>query len=480
MEEQFGSRCEDLKNMYESTLAEKDKQIASQKQTICKYDEKFASEETRNASEVTTTPTEDSTLEFNDLKKEFDNLLNSHAEEQANLAANYEGLIKAKDAELASLKLPSQVENKGSSSTRFFHPVKADRFKIKPTNRSGKAINIQEYKCEFPGCGECGVDTIKCNGCDKWLCEKCTGTQLKQFKTALNKCGSAASLYLLCKECDENVMLNGVACNPEGTKDGPKITSVQEETSANHIQTRPPISEAVIDSKLSQFGEVILGTVSKIIDEKLSALNSKFENIGNIPEEINQNYMSFKEVLTKSMPSTSAASNLKSVMTEAKNKELVEDREKKLRSQNIIIHGVKDDADNAQAQKENDKKFVEEFMAAIGVESVPETIQRLGNKVEDSTNKRPIKLKLSSESEKDKIMRRLPNLKTAEDHIKRASVTHDYTIDERDLIRKYVQDAKTANNEEPPNSQFVWKVRGDPKNGLQIKKFKKRLPLQNN
>ena len=45
-------------------------------------------------------------------------------------------------------------------------------FRIKPKSReSGKNLNIQTLKCEYPDCDSIEVDSIKCNRCSKWLCE---------------------------------------------------------------------------------------------------------------------------------------------------------------------------------------------------------------------------------------------------------------------------------------------------------------------
>ena len=80
---------------------------------------------------------------------------------------------------------------------------------------------------------------------------------------------------------------------------------------------------------------------------------------------------------------------------------------------------------------------------------------------------------MASEDDKITVMSRLSNLKAAEEKFRKVSVTDNYTVEERELIRTYVQNAKTANDNESPESKFIWKVRGDPKNGLQ--RFQKRL-----
>ena len=53
------------------------------------------------------------------------------------------------------------------------------------------------------------------------------------------------------------------------------------------------------------------------------------------------------------------------------------------------------------------------------------------------------------------------------------SITDDYTVTERKMIKEYTIKAKEKNSIEGENSDFVWKVRGTPKNGLVVKRFKK-------
>ena len=78
---------------------------------------------------------------------------------------------------------------------------------------------------------------------------------------------------------------------------------------------------------------------------------------------------------------------------------------------------------------------------------------------------------MTSETEKEKIMGKLNKLKNKEE-FSGVSVTEDYTIAERELIREFNQTAKNKNSVEDPN--YVWKVRGNPKNGLTLMKFRKR------
>ena len=129
--------------------------------------------------------------------------------------------------------------------------------------------------------------------------------------------------------------------------------------------------------------------MTKIVDDKLSMLDDKLQSIVKIPEEINQNCKTFKEALTQNMPSTPPPTDLKKVINETRNKELVQERERKLRSLNIIIHGVKEDVENV---KENDERFIDAFLETLGVTSKPESIMRGGTKAPGKN--RPMKLKM--------------------------------------------------------------------------------------
>ena len=80
---------------------------------------------------------------------------------------------------------------------------------------------------------------------------------------------------------------------------------------------------------------------------------------------------------------------------------------------------------------------------------------------------------MNTEEEKDKIMSRLPNLKNSRDRIKKITVTEDYTVEERQEIKKWVVCAKEKTKEEN-DENITWKVRGTPKNGLRLVKITKQ------
>lgn len=71
-------------------------------------------------------------------------------------------------------------------------------------------------------------------------------------------------------------------------------------------------------------------------------------------------------------------------------------------------------------------------------------------------------------------MSKLTNLKNAENKYKNLSITEDYTMEEQEEIKKWVEKAKERNQEEEKTSQYVWRVRGSPKNGLRLTKLLKK------
>ena len=123
--------------------------------------------------------------------------------------------------------------------------------------------------------------------------------------------------------------------------------------------------------------------MTKIVNEKLSILQS----LVNIPEKISENCKTFKAALTENLPSTSTTTDFKEIINESRNNQLVPERERKLRSTNIIVHGVKEVAD--ENEEENDDEFVNAFLGRIGVSIKPISIIRLGKP--EPSNRRLLK-----------------------------------------------------------------------------------------
>ena len=166
--------------------------------------------------------------------------------------------------------------------------------------------------------------------------------------------------------------------------------------------------------------------------------------------------------------------NLRTIILNAKNEELEEERERKIRSCNLIIHGTKSDpTNNKKIAKSTDEGFVSHLFGAIGVSPDIRSVVRLGKA--EIGKVRPIKVVLKSERDKDNIVANLRNLKN-HDRYSRISITDDYTIAERQQIKALAKRVKELNQNEVADSKYIWKLRGTPKNGLRIKKFMKEKP----
>ena len=77
---------------------------------------------------------------------------------------------------------------------------------------------------------------------------------------------------------------------------------------------------------------------------------------------------------------------------------------------------------------------------------------------------------MDTEEKRNKISSNLRNLMDIPEY-KTISVNEDYTITKRRMIEDWAN--KTKKKNESPDSKFVRRVRGSPKNGLRLKKFLK-------
>ena len=151
-------------------------------------------------------------------------------------------------------------------------------------------------------------------------------------------------------------------------------------------------------------------------------------------------------------------------MMNTKNEELAEENEKKARSLNFIIHGKN------EVSEDEDEQFVQNLFTQLTIGNIKaKSKKRIGTLQTDK--KRPILVQLQSEDDKSKVMSNLKNLKDAP-QFHRISITDDYTLAEREMIKEFWVKAKKINDENI-EEETIYRVRGCPKNGLYLKKMKK-------
>ena len=168
----------------ENMLREKENLLLSQKKTIDSYHVKM-----NEANELK--------LIYDNLKQDYDKITSAHLVEQKNLTESYESVLNDKNKEITNLN--DEVKEMKSKVNIMTKLVKIDgnMFRIKPKSRgSGKNLNIQTRKCEYPDCDSIDIDSIKCNRCSKWVCEVCQEVpgMVSKLKPIFNKC---KTLYFL-------------------------------------------------------------------------------------------------------------------------------------------------------------------------------------------------------------------------------------------------------------------------------------------
>ena len=218
-----------------------------------------------------------------------------------------------------------------------------------------------------------------------------------------------------------------------------------------------------IEKKISKGFETIQSNVENMINSKLSKLNPE------MAYELNQQ-KSYANAVGKATPGL--IKDRRTQMLVNRNEEMEEERDRKSRAKNVIIHG------KFEVGKADDKFFSDNLIKElqIGAPKIDQ-IERIGKESEGgngSTQKRPIKLTMNSEEDKDKV---LNNLKALKDKplYKAISITADYTYSERQLVRNYRERANQRNDEETANqTNYIWRVRGTPKNGLSLMRFVRR------
>ena len=235
--------------------------------------------------------------------------------------------------------------------------------------------------------------------------------------------------------------------------------------------------EKTIESKIDRLGTGLKETLLEVVED-----NSKLENKLN---EVLYAQRTYASAAQGSAEKTSGQPNIpvnhahaqnndfRSIVRAAKNEELAEEREIKLRSRNLILHGVPEPCGNVSAEnKKMDEEYVVKFIDAVQVAVAFKSVSRIG-RPDQEDKKRPVKVIMNSEEGKMKVLDNLRNLKDNES-FKRLSVTDDYPVAERYLLKEYSLKAKEMNDKESPDCKYAWRVRGTPKNELDVKRLMKR------
>ena len=246
--------------------------------------------------------------------------------------------------------------------------------------------------------------------------------------------------------------------NEAGNPDYDKFANL-EQSMNNKLDILGNNLRDLLSKQLEDNGKTLRVSLSKQIEIKLNEVSKSYSQ-----SISNGQASAFTSVPT--LPE-----DLRSIMQEQNNQRLVEENDKKGRSCNIIVHRVEEPtSDDKDQAKKSDEDFFTSLRETIGVGVTVKSLSRIGRL--DRSKNRPIKVVLQSEEDKNKIMENLRNLKDKAEY-KGISVSEDYTVAERESIRKIAEEVRAKNLNESADSKYVYKIRGTPKNGLQIKRFQK-------
>ena len=217
--------------------------------------------------------------------------------------------------------------------------------------------------------------------------------------------------------------------------------------------------EKAIEEKLAKGIESIKADLEKILQKRHAEQEEPANNT-------TKHTLDYSKAVQNTRYQQSPAENFRDIARMAKQEELEEENQRRLRQNNILIHGMKENESGT-----DDEEFVNALLKEICVGAVkPKFMVRIGKK--EDNRPRPLKVTFHNENDKIKVLDNLKQLKGKSD-FDRISVKNDFTISERNLIKDYVQRANEKNQNEPADSEYVWRVRGSPKNRLFLKKVKK-------
>ena len=375
------------------------------------------------------------------------------------LILGHEKALKDKECEIEKQRQMITSYQKSCKVSRFNKICERDDvIRLKPKGKKGSHKDLSLFKCEFIGCESINVDTVKCNMCHKWVCEDCNGVSAAKLKSITEKC---KSVYFLCKICDDNrhefhdnsvglsveVMNNGEERMDPATGNINQIMKSFQEMFEKQITVMESKFKAVIENKL---------------DEKMTTMSALTED----QKEQVQNEIPAKARPRSYSSALNGTEDFRLIMQEAKNQEIIEEREKVRREKNFIVHGLEEIGEQIDSIKNNDENTIAKILEVVGVERQMENCTRLGK--QEQNKNRTLKVVMKTKQDKESVLQNLRKLKGTAEVFGKISVTDDFTKNEREQIRRYVKDAEAKSAEDPDN---MYRVRGDPKNGLRLVPF---------
>ena len=136
------------------------------------------------------------------------------------------------------------------------------------------------------------------------------------------------------------------------------------------------------------------------------------------------------------------------------------------KQKNLMVFGA------SESKEVTDEEFIKDLIKDVGVNAEVIFVTRIGNPTKKS---RPIKVVLGTAHERWFVMYSLKNLKGKPSYVWYQCCRRLHV--ERSIIQECTKKVKAKNENEPSDSKYVWRVRGNPSKGLYMKRIEKRWPL---
>ena len=300
---------------------------------------------------------------------------------------------------------------------------------------------------------------LQCVDCKRFIHYRCTELPAYQIQAFIEK---RIKRHYFCSNCIVVPAELERIVNPL-SKDQQEINRLRRDIKRCENLTRvseenAELTRQIVTDQLKKFDDK---RFESYIDKKFNQLEDTLTNSFK-DQQKNQTY---SDILKKD-----TQNDFQTIIRVAKIEEKKEERDHDQRKKNIIVHGAHEESSTQEEQVNMDKTFVDNLLKDVAYKVVPKYIGRVGNKAEGKS--RPLKIVFNTDEEKRKLFSNLKALKGV-DKYQKVSISDDFTIAERELIKVWAKKAKEKNEVEPPDSNIIWRVRGNPKSGLILRKIAK-------
>ena len=342
-----------------------------------------------------------------------------------------------------------------------------------PNNAENNTVRCTELRCV----NDTEQMRIECQKCSKTVHYACTGLPAYQLNMFLNKgyrkyvcrtcCSPAKDLNKRMQEQAERIKsTENQTNNRKEIEASERLIKMKDDNErlSNVVKDLQSRCQEYINDK-NKFSEII-ETQFSILETKLtSKIESSMKTRGKEQTPTTESKKSFADV-TKTNKQVNLT-NIKHLLRSEKIEEQIEEQRKQLKESNIVIHGV-EEVENEEGDREFVHDLLKDVNIPININTEPRHVSRIGQKSEHRQT-RPIKIVFKDGHMKYRFMQRLKELKN---HTKYAKIriTDDLTRTEREVIKEWKKKADDRNKKEP-NENYVWRVRGSPRDGLYLKKI---------